>query len=190
LLTIAESISTARSEWFAPALIQSGKMESRISGLLHSRRCKMTQLTSKKTAIIAMSFVACVIVLSCFAGSFARAQSSDDFSHVVNLEKTVSGDLITITEVRGPSDTLDVGKTYEVRGTYKLASHEKALLAAYVTVDISQGHVSHPDLPNQKVIIEKGEGSFTLRFHMWSEGKPHVSFYPAKGGNSFAATYF
>jgi beta-lactamase regulating signal transducer with metallopeptidase domain len=190
LLTIAESISTARREWFAPALIQSGKMESRISGLLHSRRCRMTQLTSKKAAIIAMSFVGCVIVLSCLAGSLAKAQDSDDFSHVVNPAKTSSGDLITITEVRGPSDTLEVGKTYEVRGTYKLASHEKALLAAYVTVDISQGHVSHPDLPNQKVIVEKGEGSFTLRFHMWSEGKPHVSFYPAKGGNSFAATYF
>jgi beta-lactamase regulating signal transducer with metallopeptidase domain len=190
LLTIAESISTVRSGWFAPALIQSGKLESRISGLLHSRRCKMTQLTSKKAAIIAICFVSSVIVLSSFAGSLANAQASDDFSHVVNPAKTSSGDLITITEVRGPSDTLEVGKTYEVRGTYKLASHEKALLAAYVTVDISQGHVSHPDLPNQKVIIEKGEGSFTLRFHMWSEGKPHVSFYPAKGGNSFAATYF
>lgn len=190
LLEIAESISTARSGWFAPALIQSGKLENRIAGLLYSRRCKMTQLTSKKAAIIAMCFVGSVIVLSSFAGSSARAQASDDFSHVVNLEKTVSGDIITITEVRGPSNTLEVGKTYEVRGNYKLVSHEKALLAAYVTVDISQGHISHPDLPNQKVIVEKGEGSFIVRFHMWSEGKPHVSFYPAKGGNSFAATYF
>jgi hypothetical protein len=150
----------------------------------------MTQLTAKKTAIIATCFFACAIVLSSVAGSFARAQDSDDFSHVVNLEKTSSGDLITITEVRGPSDALEAGKTYEVRGRYKLVSHEKALLAAYVTVEKSQGHVSHPDLPNQKVIVEKGEGSFTLRFHMWQEGKPHVSFYPAKGGNSFAATYF
>jgi hypothetical protein len=190
LLTIAESISTARSGWYAPALIQSGKLESRISGLLHSRRCRMTQLTAKKTAIIAICFVGCAIVLSSFAGSSARAQDSDDFSHVVNLEKTSSGDLITITEVRGPSDTLTVGSTYEVRGNYKLVSHEKALLAAYVTVEKSQGNGSHPDLPNQKMIVEKGEGSFTLRFHMWHEGKPHVSFYPAKGGNSFAATYF
>lgn len=190
LLTIAESISTAGSGWFAPALIQSGKLESRISGLLHARRCRMTKLTSKKAAMIAMCFVASVIVLSSFAGSPARAQSSDNFSHVVNLAKTASGDVIAITEVRGPSDTISVGNIYEVRGTYKLASHDRAMLAVYVTVEASEPHTSHPDLPNQRMIVEKGEGSFTLRFHMWHEGKPHVSFYPAKGGNSFAATYF
>ena len=105
LLTIAESISTVRSGWFAPALIQSGKLENRIAGLLHSRRCKMTELTSKKFAAIAISFVGCVIVLSCFAGSPARAQQSDDFSRVVNLAKTSSGDSITITEVRLPKRT-------------------------------------------------------------------------------------
>ena len=49
LLTIAESISTNGSKWFAPALLQSGKLESRISGLLHSRRCKMTQLDLEKS---------------------------------------------------------------------------------------------------------------------------------------------
>jgi beta-lactamase regulating signal transducer with metallopeptidase domain len=110
LLTIAESISTIRSGWCAPALIQSGKLENRIAGLLHSRRCRMTELTSKKFAAIAISFVGCVIILSCFAGSPASAQASDDFSHVVNLEKTSSGDLITITEVRGPSDKLEVAR--------------------------------------------------------------------------------
>jgi beta-lactamase regulating signal transducer with metallopeptidase domain len=191
LLTIAESISTARGGWFAPALIQSGKLENRIAGLLHSRRCRMTKLTPKKLAAIAMSFVGCVIVLSCFGGSFASAQASDDFSHVVNLEKTSSGDLITITEVRGPSDTLAVGNTYEVRGTYKLVSQEKALLMINVTMETRQPHESHPALPRQKMIVEKGEGTFTLQFHMWHEGMPHVSFYPNnKGGSGFAARYF
>ena len=51
-------------------------------------------------------------------------------------------------------------------------------------------HESHPDLPKQRMIVEKGEGSFTLQFHMWTEGQPHVSFYPAKGGHGFAARYF
>lgn len=190
LLTIAESISTARSEWFAPALIQSGKLENRIAGLLYSRRCRMTKLTPKKFAAIAMSFVGCVIVLSYFAGSFASAQASDDFSHVVNLEKTATGDLITITEVRGPSDTLAVGNTYEVRGTYKLASQDKALLMVNVTTEARQPHESHPALARQKMIVEKGEGSFTLQFHMWQEGMPHVSFYPISGGRGFAARYF
>lgn len=191
LLTIAESISTARSGWFAPALIQSGKLESRISSLLNARRCRMTQLTSKKAALIAMCFVAGAIVLSSFAGSFARAQASDDFSHVVNPQKTASGDLITITEVRGPSDTLAIGNTYEVRGTYKLVSQEKALLMVNVTTEARQPHESHPALPRQKMIVEKGEGSFILQFHMWHEGMPHVSFYPDnKGGSGFATRYF
>jgi len=191
LLAIAESISPARSGWFAPALIQSGKLEGRIASLLHARRCKMTQLTSKKTAMIAICFIGCVIVLSSFAGSFARAQASDDFSHVVNLEKTSSGDLITITEVRGPSDTLAVGNTYEVRGTYKLVSQKQALLMVNVTTEARQPHESHPALPGQKMVVEKGEGSFTLQFHLWQEGMPHVSFYPTnKGGSGFATRYF
>jgi beta-lactamase regulating signal transducer with metallopeptidase domain len=190
LLTIAESISTVRSGWFAPALIQSGKLENRIAGLLNSRRCKMTKLTSKKLAAIALSFVGCVIVLSVVAGSLARAQQSDDFSHVVNLEKSASGDLITITEVRGPSDTLAVGNTYEVRGTYKLASQDKAQLMVNVTTEARQPHESHPALPRQKMTVEKGEGSFTLQFHMWHKGMPHVSFYPVKGGGGFATRYF
>jgi beta-lactamase regulating signal transducer with metallopeptidase domain len=197
LLTIAESISTARSGWFAPALIQSGKLEGRIASLLQSRRCRMTKLTPKKLAAIAMSFVGCVIILSTVVGSFATAQASDDFSHVVNLKKTASGDLITITEVRGPSDTLEVGKTYEVRGTYKLVSQDKALLSVGDTTERFQpgeshpgvANESHPPLPRQKVIVEKGEGAFTLQFYM-THGQPHVSFYPLKGGSGFAGRNF
>ena len=196
LLTIAESISTNGSEWFAPALIQSGKLENRIAGLLHSRRCRMTKLTPKKLAAIAMSFVGCVIVLSCVAGSLANAQASDDFSHVVNLEKTVSGDLITITEVRGPSDKLEVGNTYEVRGTYKLASHDKALLAVHVMTEGRPAQHSsapggkHLPLPGQTMTIDKGVGSFTLQVNYWTVGRLHVSLYPIEGGSSFAGTLF
>jgi len=150
----------------------------------------MTHLTSKKVAAIAICFLGSVIVLSCFAGSSAAQLDSNDFSHVVNLAKTSTGDLITITEVRGPSDTLSVGNTYEVRGTYKLVSQDKATLAIYVTTEARQPHESHPNLPQQKMIVEKGEGSFTLQFHMWHEGMPHVSFYSIKGGSGFATRYF
>jgi len=43
------------------------------------------------------------------------------------------GDSITITEVRGTSDTIQVGGTYQVKGTYHLASHDQATLALSVT---------------------------------------------------------
>jgi len=77
-----------------------------------------------------------------------------------------------------------------VRGTYKLASRDKAQLIASVSVDGNKPHESHPDLPKQRMIVEKGEGSFTLQFHMWTDGQPHVSFFPVKGGHGFASRDF
>jgi hypothetical protein len=151
------------------------------------RETQMTNL--KKTAAIALCSASSVIVLSCFAGAPSAPQNpAGDFSHVVKLEG--NGDNIRIVEVRGPSDMITVGNTSEVRGTYKLVSMDKALLMVNVTVDGNKPHESHPDLPKQRVIVEKGEGSFILQFHMWTEGQPHVSFYPAKGGHGFAARYF
>jgi|SRR5882724_616927 len=133
--------------------------------------------------------VSALVAVSSFGGTRIVAQdSSKDFSHIVTREQ--SGDIVKVLEVRGPSDTITVGNTYEVKGTYKLVSQDKALLMVNVTVDGNKPHESHSDLPKQRMIVEKGEGSFILQFHMWQDGKPHVSFYPAKGGNSFAATYF
>jgi beta-lactamase regulating signal transducer with metallopeptidase domain len=193
LLTVAESLSPQSGRWFAPALIQSTSMESRIAGLLHARRCTMTELTSKKVATIAVCFLGGVIAFSSFAG--AARQDSDDFSHVVNLERT--GDSITIQEVRGPSDTLIVGNTYEVRGTYKLLSQEKAILAVHVMTEgrPSESHSGTPGkphwpLPNQTMLVEKGEGRFTLQSHMGAPGRIHVSFYSLQGGSGFASANF
>jgi hypothetical protein len=76
-----------------------------------------------------------------------------------------------------------------VKGSYKLTSHDKASLAIYVTGSSHSGK-SHPKLPEQTITVERGEGHFTLRFQMWEEGNPHVSFYPISGGESFASAYF
>jgi beta-lactamase regulating signal transducer with metallopeptidase domain len=189
LLSVAELIPQPAGPRFAPALIQSGGLDKRVAGLLHSRRCTMIHLTPKKVAAIALCFLSSIVVLSCFARP-ARQDQSADFSHVVRLEKPRNPDNITIEEVRGPVDTIVPGNTYEVRGKYKLVSQEKALLAVYVTTESSDPHTSHPDISNQRMIVEKGEGTFALQFHMWQKGNPHVTFYPAKGGNSFLSTYF
>jgi hypothetical protein len=149
-------------------------------------------MTKKSVFTIQIAFILALIAivgLSSVAGAGTVAQgSSNDFSRVVTREQ--SGDVIKILEVRGPSDTITVGNTYEVRGTYKLVSQDKALLMVNITVDGYKPHESHPDLPKQRMIVEKGEGSFTLQFHMWTEGQPHVSFYPAKGGHGFASRDF
>jgi hypothetical protein len=149
----------------------------------------MNKLISRKIVTIALCFACGVIALGSFARGLAMPQDSpNDFSHVVSPATTP--DSIQIIEVRGPSEKLAVGNTYEVRGTYKLVSRDKAVLALNVTVDGNKPHESHPDLPKQKIIVEKGEGSFTLQFHMWTDGNPHVSFYPVKGGHGFASRYF
>jgi beta-lactamase regulating signal transducer with metallopeptidase domain len=189
LLSIAELMPKPAGLPFTPALIQSRGLEKRVAGLLYSRRCTMIHLSSKKVAAIGLCFLSSVAVLSCFAGSTKQDQSSD-FSHVVRLERPSNPDSITVDEVRGPVDTIIPGNTYEVRGRYKLVSQDKALLAVYVTVEASNPHEPHPDVPNQRMIVEKGEGTFALQFHMWHKGNPHVTFYPAKGGNSFLSTYF
>jgi hypothetical protein len=148
----------------------------------------MNKLAFTKQLALTLAVSAIVGVISLVGTRIMAQDSSKDFSHVVTREQ--SGDIIKVLEVRGPSDTITVGNTYEVRGTYKLVSQDKALLMVNVTVDGYKPHESHPDLPKQRMIIEKGEGSFTLQFHMWTEGQPHVSFYPAKGGHGFASRDF
>ena len=99
----------------------------------------------------------------------------------------LEGDDITIDKIRGTSDRIEAGNLYEVKGTYKLASHDKAMLAAFTTSSQGKGI---PTQKTQTTTIEKGSGHFTVYQYIWSDGNPHISFYPAEGGDSFAAVYF
>jgi hypothetical protein len=70
LLTVAQSLSAMPNGCFAPTLVQSARhLEDRVAGLLNSRRCIMTRLTSKKITAIAASFIAGAVALSCFAAT-------------------------------------------------------------------------------------------------------------------------
>ena len=90
----------------------------------------MTELTPIRTAALAIGFVFVALAFS------YQKKSSNDFSHVVQLTNldqqpgpatwTSNGDSIAINEVRGPSDRWITGDTYEVRGTHKLSSRDKA----------------------------------------------------------------
>jgi len=99
-----------------------------------------------------------------------------------------SGDDITILQVRGTSDSIKVGETYSVEGTYKLASQDKADLAFYATTMVASGPT--PVDPQQHVEVMKGSGSFHLVKTMSEDGYLHVSFYPAKSGSDFGGVYF
>ena len=196
LLAVAQSLSPLPSGWFAPTLVKSARqLEDRVAELLNPRRCTMTRLKSKTTVSIAMGFIGGALLLSCFAATpVTPSDSSNDLSHVVHFALGTTylqyGDSITINEVRGTSDVLTAGNIYQVKGTYKLASRDKALLATFVTTSGQHSDTPTPILRTQKMTVDRGEGHFTLLFYMWEDGSPHVSLYPVPSGDSFAGVYF
>lgn len=193
LLAVAQSLRPFPNRCFAPTLVRSARqLEHRVAGLLYARRSTMTKLSFKALSIIVAGFIAAGLALSSVAAAPpAEGNSSNELTHVVPFELGTAyfqgGDSITIDQVMGTSDTISVGNVYQVKGTYKLVSHDKAMLAAFIT---TPGSNPIPTMRTQKLTVDKGEGSFSLIFYMWAEGGPHVSFYPVPSGSSFAGIYF
>jgi beta-lactamase regulating signal transducer with metallopeptidase domain len=222
LLAVAESFVAVPGGLPAPTLIRSARsLEGRVARLLHPRRCVMTRLKSSTAAIVAATFMGGVFALSSMVASPAPANTPGEagLPYVVkpgpgatSRAADAQGDSITVESVRGTANKLSVGNTYEVSGTYKLASADQALLAIWVTsglmYDTSRAirvrddkgrrymlvpmnpNDNHRALSDQHEVVSKGEGHFTLHFKLWGPGGPHVSFYPNGGGSSFVSVYF
>ena len=94
----------------------------------------------------------------------------------------LEGDRIEIGSVRGDRSSFEVGGRYTVTGTYRLGSTDRATLAVYVT----NGNVTG----DNRIIVAKGDGPFSLTFQIEATGYPHVSFYPVPSGNGFGGVYF
>jgi beta-lactamase regulating signal transducer with metallopeptidase domain len=122
-----------------------------------------------------------------------NAASTSDFPYVVPFElgetRFLPGDRITITEVRGSADSIALRQIYCVKGRYTLASHDRAQLSVGITAD-NAADGTRTGFKPQDTIVNKGEGTFTLLLPMACKGWPHVSFYPADGGNGFGGVYF
>ncbi|HEV8070507.1 MAG TPA: M56 family metallopeptidase [Planctomycetaceae bacterium] len=115
-----------------------------------------------------------------------------EFPYTVRFEQGASklpdGDKIAITEVRGTASSFTPGNIYWIKGTYTLASRNKAmLLAATTAADSKFGTGS--TFKVQQTIVDRGTGTFTLFLPMSCQGWPHVSFYPAEGGGDIGGTY-
>jgi hypothetical protein len=141
---------------------------------------------------------ACVVVLLAVGyGVHSRAAAPEmakpehSLSHFVRFETGGTwlrdSDNITIDEIHGTSDKIEPGNLYEIKGTYALASHDRANLEVEVT---SRNPAHDPHLRTQSMVADRGDGHFTLYWYFWSDGNPHLSFYPAGGGSSFASVYF
>jgi hypothetical protein len=129
---------------------------------------------------------------SAFAGTAADNATTADLPYAVRYElgntKFAPGDNITIQQVRGTSETIAIGGTYSVEGTYTLGSRDEADLAFYSTSISASGPT--PVDPKQHTRIKKGTGSFRLVKTMNEDGYLHVSVYPVPSGSSFGGVYF
>jgi hypothetical protein len=115
------------------------------------------------------------------------------FPYAVRFEQGASrfldGDKITVLDIRGTAETFKPGNLYWIKGTYKLGSHDRARLDAYTTAkDAADGRSQTWKI--QTTNVDRGSGTFELFLPYSYEGWPHVSFYPADGGDGFGGTYF
>jgi hypothetical protein len=134
----------------------------------------------------------CLAAASLSASCLLAQSVAGDLPQTVQFELGKSefapGDSITILHVRGTSESIKVGGTYSVDGTYVLASQDEADLAFYATTVGASGPT--PVDPQQHVKVKQGSGSFHLVKTMSQDGYLHVSFYSAQSGNSFGGIYF
>ena len=126
------------------------------------------------------------------AGRAAIEETCGDMPHAVRFElgdaQFARGDNITITQMRGTSETIATGGTYCVEGTYTLASGDEADLAFFTTTITDSG--PSPIDPRQHVRLKKGTGSFRLVKTLKEDGYLHLSFYPVHSGDDFGGMYF
>lgn len=119
--------------------------------------------------------------------------AASEFPYKVQFEsgetQFLSGDNITISEVRGTAERMIPGHLYWIKGTYRLASHERAMLCSSVSAE-NAANGTATGLDVQNAVVDKGDRAFTLFLPMSYKGWPHVSFYPAGGGNGFGGAYF
>ncbi len=122
-----------------------------------------------------------------------NATTTSELPYVIKFEQGAThfldGDKISILEVRGTADTFTPGNIYWIKGAYTLASHDQASLAAFTTAkNAAEGRGKYFKV--QMTEVTKGEGKFAVYLPMLIEGWPHISFYPADGGEGFGDNYF
>jgi hypothetical protein len=200
LLAVAASLSPGYCRLPAPCLITCrSALERRVRGLLAKGRRVTTGLERRHIKLIAAGFGAASLGLGCLG---AKPQPATTTPPVTTAERTeralpfeqgrsefLEGDDITITKVTGDTDEISVGHTYRIEGTYRLASHERAKLAVFTTAKRATDGRQQTQ-KTQTTIVNRGSGKFTVLLPMSVEGWPHISFYPARGGDGFGCRYF
>jgi RNA polymerase sigma factor (sigma-70 family) len=121
-----------------------------------------------------------------------QASRTSEFPYALKFlqgaTRFLEGDKIVIEEIRGTAETMMPGNIYWIKGTYTLASHDRAMLAAFTTATTATEGTG-PYLKVQTATVDRGSGTFTLFLPMAYKGYPHVSFYPVESGSDFGGNY-
>jgi len=132
-----------------------------------------------------LRLLACFCVITCVASASAALSP---VSFVLGKQSFKPGDAIVIDQVLATSARLEVGTKLLVRGHYTLASCDKANVGLYLTHRSPAG--ADASTRSQTARLEQASGTFELSCDITYAGDPHVSLYPAKGGEAFGGVYF
>jgi beta-lactamase regulating signal transducer with metallopeptidase domain len=174
-------------------------LERRVKELVDERRNLMTRASLPVVLTTAAILAGCATLIS-GQSSVARADAPPATApapaqlsiplRAIPFElgeaEFEAGDSVTIEQVFCSNEKLATGEIFVVRGTYTLTSRDAAEVALFITAPSPQGT---PISPHQRARIAKGTGRFELRT-TFTNGSPHVSFYPAGGGSGFGGVYF
>jgi hypothetical protein len=186
------------------ASVDSGRLLSCSFSEREGEMIRFNQFVTKSSVrfVLATAFIGAFVLAAIVPSTQADSQTppreagatvGSDFPHAVKFEQGATrfkeGDKIEISEIRGTSERFGRGNIYVVKGTYSLASHDRATLAAYITTTSKDQEFGH-SLKVQHLVVERGQGTFTLFLPMYTEGLPHISFYATDSGEGFGGNYF
>jgi hypothetical protein len=121
----------------------------------------------------------------CFASAYAELAP---VSFTVGKQQFKAGDSIVIDQVQATSPQLERGARVVVRGHYQLASTASASIGLFIT---EHGPATAGEAQTSQMSqANSGNGTFELSCTIDRVGEPHVSFYPAGGGETFGGVYF
>lgn len=131
---------------------------------------------------------AALVVASC-ASSQPFGPVGEQFRHRVPFEvgrtEIVEGNAITIEQVWGTRRKIEVGGSYVVTGTYRLAAESGELIFWQTAKNWDN---SGPDIDTQAISVPRGEGRFSLLHDMPGPGYFHLVL--RADGREVADVYF
>ena len=120
--------------------------------------------------------------------AFKAERLTEKVPFQLGTSQFLPGDSILVTSVESDRKGFEIGGVYRVSGEYILGSRAACTIAVFGTTQNVQ--------PDATLGIEyikpasKGTAKFSLTFKLIGDCWPHVSFYPAEGGNGLGGIYF